>query len=536
MSDPPTLPPWSQSTLVIRERQKKKRASTSKVRTGCVTCKSRHKKCDETRPACLMCTRGGRVCQGYTAPPDKRTREVRDARTARTNGGALSIVHVGQQQVQSAGLIYMRDGSQVGLSRMERDYLYSFRSYTAGQCAGYHFDPFWQVLVHQVSESCPEVRHAAIGIGALHRRFSNPGSNRNDIFPIRQSSKAIACLRTAMMKGHQSDPAATEKILVACVVLVTFALFQGDVDAVRCHLQAGTKLLWEWRKENIKSPVASILLHTFIQLHIHWASATRLQDYLEGGYPYLQELIHDNLVDISAHADEPSKATMLVSVQCWALIFSDPVSFDPQHTNLSRGFTWDTPANKVHRFKTQVEECSALHRKTSSATDLRAFIVLQIQIEMMQVILASTTFSGYETEWDPLLPHFQRVVDKAEVLLSSFNHLPDPLFSVKEGFLGSLMLCGLKCRDWTVRQKVLAICRKYNRREGMFTTAEAVLLLQTVYDFESAGIPPGENIPESARVPLAYIAEHPNLSKFNTKSYIRYCDRGGNWYSKWLSP
>ncbi|CAI7653629.1 unnamed protein product [Penicillium crustosum] len=460
-----------------------------------------------------MCTRGGRVCQGYTAPPDKRTREVRDARTTKKNCGALSIVHVGQQQAQSAGLVYVRDGSQVGLSRMERDYLFSFRSYTAGQCAGYHSDPFWQVLVHQVSESCPEVRHAVIGIGALHRRFSNPDSNRNDIFPIRQSTKAIACLRKTMMKGDQSDPSATEKILVTCVVLVTFALFQGDVDAVRCHLQAGTKLLWEWRKKSPKTPVACILLHTFIQLHIHWASATRLQDYLDGGYPYLQELIHDNLLDISAHADEPSKATMLVSVQCWALMFSDPVSFDPQHTNLSRGFTWDTPANKVHRFKTHVEECSALHRNTSSATDLRAFMILQIQIEMIQVILASTTFSGPETEWDSLFPHFQRVVDKAELLLNSFNQLPDPLFSVKEGFLANLMLCGLKCRDWTVRQKALAICKKYNRREGMFSTAEAVILLQTVYDFESAGVPPGEYIPESARVPLA----------------------GGNWYSKWVS-
>ncbi|KAJ5261625.1 Protein of unknown function DUF3468 [Penicillium chrysogenum] len=461
-----------------------------------------------------MCTRAGRVCQGYTAPPDRRTREVRDARTAKTNGGALNIVHVGQQQAQSVGLVHVVDASLVGLSRMERDYLYSFRSYTAGQCAGYHFDPFWQVLVHQVSESCPEVRHAAIGVGALHRRFSNPGSNRNDIFPIKQSTKAIACLRTTMMKDDQSDPSATEKVLVACVVLITFALFQGDVDAVRCHLQAGTKLPFGVEKEKYEKPSC---------------------DYLGGEYPYLRELIHDNLVDISAYTDELSKATMLVSVQCWALMLSDPVSFDPQTTNLSQGFTWDTPANKVHRLQTQVEECRALHSKTTCAAKLRAFMVLQIQIEMLQIILASTSFSGSETEWDPLLPHFQNIADTAEVLLSSFNHLPDPLFSVKEGFLGSLMFCGLKCRDWTVRQKVLGICKRYNRREGMFSTAVAVLLLQRVYDVESAGISPGEEIPESARIPLAYIAEYPNHSKFSTKTHIKYSDRDGNWYSEWLS-
>jgi hypothetical protein len=418
---------------------------------------------------------------------------------------------------------------------MERDYLYSFRSYTASQCAGYNFDPFWQVLVHQVSESCPEVRHAAIGIGALHRKFANPASDRNDIFPIRQSTKAIACLRTAMMKDDQSDPSATEKVLVACVVLVTFALFQGDVDAVRCHLRAGTKLLWEWRQKNSKSPVASVLLHTFIQLHIHWASATRLEDYKGGDFPYLLELIHDNLVDISTYADELSKATLLVSVQAWSLILSDPVSLDPMTSNMSQGFTWDTPANKVHRFNTQVQQCTALHQKTACPTKLRAFMVLQMQIQMMEIVLASTKFSGPETDWDTVLHNFQAIAENAEMLLCSFDQLPDPLFSVKEGFLGALMFCGIKCRDWTVRQKVLAICRKYNRREGMFSTAEAAVMLQRVYDIESAGVPPGEKIPESARLSAVFIAEHPNHAKFQSKSHIKYRDKDGNWYSEWLS-
>jgi hypothetical protein len=69
----------------------------------------------------------------------------------------------------------------------------------------------------------------------------------------------------------------------------------------------------------------------------------------------------------------------------------------------------------------------------------------------------------------------------------------------------------------------------------MFSTAVAVLLLQRVYDVESAGISLGEEIPESARIPLAYIAEYPNHSKFSTKTHIKYSDRGGNWYSEWLS-
>lgn len=37
----------------------------TKTFTGCWTCRKRHVKCDEQRPECARCRRGGRVCQGY---------------------------------------------------------------------------------------------------------------------------------------------------------------------------------------------------------------------------------------------------------------------------------------------------------------------------------------------------------------------------------------------------------------------------------------------------------------------------------------
>ncbi|KAH7020756.1 uncharacterized protein B0I36DRAFT_25338 [Microdochium trichocladiopsis] len=41
------------------------RKGSSKVRTGCITCKVRKVKCDETSPACLRCIKAGRTCEGY---------------------------------------------------------------------------------------------------------------------------------------------------------------------------------------------------------------------------------------------------------------------------------------------------------------------------------------------------------------------------------------------------------------------------------------------------------------------------------------
>lgn len=37
----------------------------SRVRTGCWTCKKRHRKCDELKPNCMNCVKSGRDCEGY---------------------------------------------------------------------------------------------------------------------------------------------------------------------------------------------------------------------------------------------------------------------------------------------------------------------------------------------------------------------------------------------------------------------------------------------------------------------------------------
>lgn len=37
----------------------------SRSRSGCLTCKRRHRKCDETRPDCLQCLGQGIQCEGY---------------------------------------------------------------------------------------------------------------------------------------------------------------------------------------------------------------------------------------------------------------------------------------------------------------------------------------------------------------------------------------------------------------------------------------------------------------------------------------
>ena len=41
------------------------KVAKGRSKTGCITCRRRKKKCDETKPACLNCQKNAVVCEGY---------------------------------------------------------------------------------------------------------------------------------------------------------------------------------------------------------------------------------------------------------------------------------------------------------------------------------------------------------------------------------------------------------------------------------------------------------------------------------------
>ena len=68
-----TAPPKSRTgperPPVIQIDKKRKRVFSNRTKTGCLTCRSRKKKCDESKPACDNCVRGGFHCAGYATKP-----------------------------------------------------------------------------------------------------------------------------------------------------------------------------------------------------------------------------------------------------------------------------------------------------------------------------------------------------------------------------------------------------------------------------------------------------------------------------------
>ncbi|KAK0104492.1 hypothetical protein ONS95_004780 [Cadophora gregata] len=212
---------------------KKPRASKPKVKSGCVTCKARRVKCDETKPHCLRCQKFGRICDGYTPEP------------AQSRG--LSQL---QPRIPSSSLY----GPSVAIHATEEEHRYFqvFTERTAHELSGFYDPTFWTKLVLQESHSVAAIRHSVIALGALNKSLeSAPGPNlkvnviqsidkRHHEQAVLAHLKAIQSLNSYISSSGSPQ---LRNALIACLLFVCFETFQGCYASSVQQIYGGLKIL-----------------------------------------------------------------------------------------------------------------------------------------------------------------------------------------------------------------------------------------------------------------------------------------------------
>lgn len=224
----------------LQPRKTRKRACTSKVRTGCITCKERRVKCDERKPTCLRCTRAGQMCKGYRSllsePGPRRPEPVIRKLLPRQNPS------------QSSGLSITvgRALPSIRLSGSDVLYFDFFRSEAVNELSGYLPSSFWSrtVLCETLTDPC--IRHAILALGAA----SYPSVARNHHLPSSPSSdatsdthgraaichhtKALALFREMMANGIENFP--SRSAFIVTPLLVAFTMLQNNNQAAQALL------------------------------------------------------------------------------------------------------------------------------------------------------------------------------------------------------------------------------------------------------------------------------------------------------------
>ncbi|KAH6658110.1 hypothetical protein BKA67DRAFT_673919 [Truncatella angustata] len=203
-------------------RGRRKRAYQPKTRTGCLTCKIRRVKCDETRPDCTRCTSTLRVCGGYA--------HVESPQSSQSSPNSLAIMTSPSFDTQAP-------------TKSKRSFAF-FVQRTCPQLAGFFGSEFWERLVLQAAYHEPAICHAVVAIGSLHEfyEYKRVATDMTEAFALEQYNHAI---RDLLIPLSNDGKQAVDVCLISCILFTCFENMQGHHDSAGRHIRSGVKLLLE---------------------------------------------------------------------------------------------------------------------------------------------------------------------------------------------------------------------------------------------------------------------------------------------------
>ncbi|KDN70018.1 putative C6 zinc finger protein [Colletotrichum sublineola] len=227
-------------------------------------------KCDETKPACIRCTKTGRKCDGYL-PPEQ---------TASNAGGSPGSDGL---PPLSPSISFFSDWA--GGSREQRAFEF-YRNFSVPSIFSDGVaSTLWKKLVPHFCHAEPAIRHAVLAISSLHETLalppgSNPTAEEEDnygllanTFASEQYGKALKHLRE--WKPTDASPATVP--LLACLLFICIEFMLGDEAASQLHITQGRSILSQLKP----SSEVEIIKKHFVPIY----SRLALASFLFGSFP-----------------------------------------------------------------------------------------------------------------------------------------------------------------------------------------------------------------------------------------------------------
>ena len=458
---------------------KQKRTSKPKVRSGCITCKIRRVKCDETKPACDRCTSTGRKCDGYNIPPRKK-------RTSPSAIKALQLTtDVAPAELRALGFFHQK---------------------TAPALASYFDADFWTKLVFQMSYVEPAVRHATAALGALHeQREMNmradpvlPASanqaeqsgndalkaynDEHEQFALIQYGKAISHL-SERLKGDSS----IEVALLACILFVCVEFLRGDRDPVVQHFQSGMSI--------------AISLMSNKDLHMTQDTRTRIKEYM---MPFLNRIeLLSSLFGNDASWEYPVPLFKAVP-EDFNSIKEARDSFI-HLANLTVRFIRYMKFRRYSRLVLPDDRArqSALHSQLEAWTAAfdRMLLANTITAKELDAVKTLRMHQIIATHWiqrstepeecanDKMMDMFDTAVSLVEgTTVSREREMSSdtPTFLFDMEVVSPLYYVAANCRHPLIRRRSIALLKQMHRREGLWDSNKAAAVAERIMHHEEA--------------------------------------------------
>lgn len=450
------------------------RESTSKVRTGCSTCKARRVKCDEAKPACRRCTVGGRHCNYKAAPSPTSWRN------------AITIY---LPPVQNQPVFCSKDRS-----------LYFFDKYLA-TALDEHFEArFWNCLVLQLAHSEPTIQLAIAAASVVYEdvesSLRNPAGNVS-VYPRGQKEWATAA---RSLSAHiDRHPESTLVPLVCCLLFTCIEWLRCNPDTSWLHVRNGVQILTGLRRASkqpsrmqspsFRSELAVVEQHVvpiFSRLNV-------LYSLTNGPTAPLYSLIEN---DGEPHRDLPDSRRRLYNICTTVVHFIQETIVKAELFQISMEDLVEQARLKaqLHDWRTELEKLIERRKTGGRPVNGTACHLLLVQYGLMRIWLSVCVSAGGEltTTDDNELAAFEAILQSAEQIM---NHAGsgnrsgaappgEDSLSFDVHRLGTLWYTVKRCRHPVMRRHTMELLRLTPRRAHVWNAHYADEMAKQVIEVE----------------------------------------------------
>ncbi|KAK2006582.1 hypothetical protein LZ32DRAFT_87651 [Colletotrichum eremochloae] len=512
--------------FTLKQRPRFTRASNPKVRTGCITCRNRRKKCDEGKPACAVCLKYQGYCSGYAASKTQpaaiaqNNRLIRPKLTAGRSEGAGPMPHP-----RCASLIFS--------DQLEKDLFDYWRRFMDSSLL-FRCDLFSHIIP-QLSWNDPAVRHATLAIGAAAfgsttREQRILGKGDTHLAALSHYGKALRLLR--------SLPVSPERTLVVCLLFTAFECLRGHTAAALNHINHGFRIIEDCQHQHqhqhhheepggppisLSTNIVNSFRHFSLQTwalngislretpeRVPWCCRGRRARYAVQEMPAAfktLEWAHWWWNQVRHHVEH--RAPLYTNFQVKG---SSPPDQPP------RGYCSPESARRVRTFMHYLDAWAAAFAplavkaeagRTANTAEYLKALSLRIHYLYLWTGVRSAGWTD-AAETARLTPTFRDIATLSRRLLEAqaAQRRSDPgrvggggeVFTVEDGLTWPLACSYRVCASPCVRREIVRLFREYPRRDGLLDTHTFLVMMEWIDKAVSAGVITQEQNPTTDRI------------------------------------
>ncbi|KAE9367042.1 hypothetical protein N431DRAFT_429799 [Stipitochalara longipes BDJ] len=508
-----TQTPPSEQQTQPRPRTRRK---APKVRTGCLTCRARRVKCDETHPTCNKCQKFKVTCT-YALSIEKSNYRVRQ-----TASKFQPLVPKKLSQLSSSEVCIgkeVRAGPRF-TDKNEARYFVYYCEGISKKIGGPFKSKLWVQLVPQAGEGTPFIGRAVIALGALSLSLSRSPNERekNHQYALNQYGRALKGMR----KSIKENPRDVRTALIGCLLVFCFESLQGHQAAASAHASSGSNLITAmclsrctpkaWRESELGEELYSAFSGLNLQsLLFSDASTSASQEFyksgLNGAAASMPETFED-LEECRRYWHYIMRRNLHFCREVRDFFSISPGTYEENDDGRTKekalkeerdGYVqqicrWEIASARLlcRLFTAQVEE----------GEEFLIACLLRIHAAM-SIVLLTRAFKPPETEYDKFYEQFRTIVDLSErihpLLVSEGEE--NGVFRFEIGILPALSQVTLLCREKEMRDRAIRLLAKSKGyKEGIWDADAAGAVGIWIRGVEEEGLSDGEEVGEEKRV------------------------------------